>query len=63
MVNIIVLVFILVIQGCSITGAAGEALDFTENRKIVVEPHRIEINGDIDMRDWKHLYPIHQMIK
>jgi len=61
--NLIVLSFVLLVQGCSITGAAGENLDFTETRKIVVEPHRIEISGDIDMRDWKHLYPIHQMVK
>ena len=63
MLNLLVLVFVLAIQGCSITGAAGENIDFTENRKIVVEAHRIEISGDIDVRDWKHLYPIHQMVK
>jgi len=62
-VTIVVLIFMLVLNACSITGAAGEALDLTETRKIVVEPHRIEINGDIDMRDWKHLYPLHQMVK
>ena len=56
------LFFIFAINACSITGAAGENIDLTETRRIVVEPHKIEISGDIDLRDWRHLKPIHEMV-
>jgi len=63
MLNLLVLAFMLVLNGCALADAAGDSIDLTETRKIVVEPHKIEISGDIDVRDWKHLYPLHQMVK
>ena len=60
--NIIVLAFILTLQGCALVDAAGDSLDMTEKRTIIVEPHRIEINGDIDFRDWHHIEPLHNMV-
>ena len=63
MLNLLVLAFMLVLNGCAFADAAGGSIDLTETRKIVIEPHKIEISGDIDMKDWKHIYPIHQMVK
>ena len=62
MLNLLVLAFMLVLNGCAFADAAGDSLDLTETRKIVIEPHRIEINGDIDMKDWKHIQPLHKLV-
>jgi len=62
-VNLLVLAFMLVLNGCAIADAAGGSIDLTETRKIVIYPHHIEISGDIDVRDWEHIAPLHKLVK
>ena len=59
-----VLFFIISINivGCAITDAAGDNVDFTDTRKIVIEPKRIELNGDLEETDWYHVMEVHTKI-
>jgi len=62
MLNLLVLAFMLVLNGCALADAAGDSVDLTETRKIVITPHKIEISGDIDVRDWQHIQPLHKLV-
>ena len=53
----LVLILILLLQGCAIG-----TLDFTDNRKIVVEPKRVEVSGDIEPWDWVQVFKLYDKI-
>ena len=60
--NIAVLVFMLFINGCALTALDGVGVNMEDNRKIIVEPKHIEISGDIEISDWKHIKKIHDLV-
>ena len=53
----LVVVFILLLQGCALG-----TIDFTDNRKIVVEPKRVEVSGDIQVWDWVQVFKLYDKV-
>ena len=43
-------------------GCAFGTIDFSDNRKIVIEPKHIEVSGDIEPWDWANVYTLYHNI-
>jgi len=60
---VVVVLVVDLFQGCAITDAAGDNVDFTDVRKVIIEPKRIELSGDLEESDYQKVAELHKLVR